>query len=406
MDENVLQKGVSTSNATASKRPAEDQADKWRIPKRSAVARPAQQPRINDVFTSKNRFTNLPTDENTDPEIKSYREASTSLKKSKHIPPIVLDINPSWTHETVRSLISSFTQNYHIQYRGNNKLAIICYTAEAHQLVKDGLRKEEASFITYTRKDEKTPKVVIRGLPAYVENDLPSELASLGFDDVKVSKLISTRNPDAPCPPFLVNLPVGTDVLKFRQIKYLFKCVVTMSKYKQNRSMCTQCYRCQGFGHSSRNCNMPPRCVKCVDSHPLGQCPKTNRSEPAHCVNCNEDHPASYSKCTVRLKYIQQIRDKREQQQQRVKAAFARTSNPIDMNRKWSEVVLGKTPSTVQEKPTLKLNEPITQFCQDAETMEILHILQTIKSLKTEFTKCGSMLEKVMLILTHLGQYV
>lgn len=97
-------------------------------------------------------------------------------------------------------------------------------------------------YYTYTRKDEKTPKVVIKGLPAYTEKDLPDELKKLGFVGATVTKL--KLNNEAPCPPYLVQLAEGSDVVKFRQIKYLFNCVITIEKFKPNLSSGRQCLSC------------------------------------------------------------------------------------------------------------------------------------------------------------------
>lgn len=79
-----------------------------------------------------------------------------------------------------------------------------------------------------------------------------------------------------------------------------------------------QCYRCQRFGHSSTNCGMTPRCVKCLLSHESGKCflPKYTslkeseriegqdevKSPKASCVNCgNVSHPASWRGCPTHL---------------------------------------------------------------------------------------------------------
>lgn len=42
----------------------------------------------------------------------------------------------------------------------------------------------------------------------------------------------------------------------------------------------------------------------------------------------------------------------------------------------------------------------------DYETMEMLEILTTIQSIKQEFSKCKTFMEKVILIVTHLGHHV
>lgn len=206
-----------------------------------------------------------------------YREASTGVKKKGHIPPVILEIQKDWTHETIKNLISRYTNKFHLQYRANNKVAVSCHSIEAHQLVKEGLRKENAAFLTYTRKDEKVPKMVIKGLPSYVQEELSAELDKLGFPGASVSQMKTQTVSTLSCPPFLAVLPTGTDITKFRNIKYLFNCVVTIQKFMPKKTAGTQCYRFQSFGHASRNCNMPARCVKCTEPHATRECPKKDR---------------------------------------------------------------------------------------------------------------------------------
>lgn len=401
---------TSSNPNLSAKRPGDDRLHEWRIPKRPFKT--SQDQGKDNFLTFANRFGNLPTDADAnsaqDSCSKSFRDATTSVKKSAHIPPIIMEVKQDWTHQTIKDLISLYTKQFHLQYRGSNKVAIISYSADAHQAIKNGLRKESASYLTYTRKDEKTPKVVIRGLPAYVEDELAGELATLGFQGAKITKLKSKQSENAPCPPFLIQLPAGTDINKFRQIKYILSCVVTMSKYKHNSTSGTQCFRCQGFGHSSKNCNMPSRCVKCVESHPIGECLKKDRIEPARCVNCSENHPANYRQCSVRLSYLQRIQHKREEL--KLKPTLLRNTKPVENSRLWAEVAAEK-----QHQPSLRVEysaqhiprmESTAQPQQDPATEEMLRILRTIKTLKNEFIASTSMLDKVMLILSHLGQYV
>ncbi|GIX70693.1 hypothetical protein CEXT_183111, partial [Caerostris extrusa] len=57
-----------------------------------------------------------------------------------------------------------------------------------------------------------------------------------------------------------------------------------------------QCHRCQKFGHSSINCRLTARCVKCAQEHLTSECP-TQRTDAPLCANCNGKHPASYRGC-------------------------------------------------------------------------------------------------------------
>ncbi|GFS73338.1 uncharacterized protein TNCV_4712151 [Trichonephila clavipes] len=61
----------------------------------------------------------------------------------------------------------------------------------------------------------------------------------------------------------------------------------------------TQCYKCNRFNHTSDNCHMIPRCLKCGEAHQTKDCP-IQRVETAYCINCQTyGHMANYSKCPL-----------------------------------------------------------------------------------------------------------
>lgn len=410
----------SSSNPNISKRPADFEIDQWRYPKRPArnAFRRTCDPQ---KLATANRFHGLSEDNvaaDADPKSAPLREASR--KKSSRIPPIVLEIKDDWTHNTIMDLIAKHHKNFHLQYRGKNKVAVICYSPEGHQLIKEGLISEQILFLTYTRKDEKKPKAVIRGLPSYVEDQLPSELSQLGFEGAMVTLLKTKKSTpqqaNTSCPPFLVQLPAGTNILQFRQIKYLCNCVVDIQKYRPNNDLGTQCYRCQGFGHSSRNCNMPPRCVKCTLPHASKDCPKKDRVEPANCCNCNEQHPANYRECPSRLKYVELLRKKRNEQKLSNKALIIKNQGKSKHTdgRTWSALFSGTADQNVAGIPSEDESAGLrpksvkipAASSQDQATSEMLNILMTLRSIKKEFILCSSMMDKVILILSHLGQHV
>ncbi|KAA5635076.1 hypothetical protein F3G63_34160, partial [Pseudomonas aeruginosa] len=39
-----------------------------------------------------------------------------------------------------------------------------------------------------------------------------------------------------------------------------------------------QCYRCQLYGHSARNCHARPRCVKCLGDHATLDCSRVRET--------------------------------------------------------------------------------------------------------------------------------
>lgn len=404
-----LTRSVSNSSLNSKRDREEDEPEDWQLPKRPAT--PRRDSVNKPIFTTSNRYSNLAVD-NQLPE--PLRAAVSTRKNTSRIPPIIIQLQENWNHNKILKLIEKHSKEFHLQYRSKNKVAVHCYTTASHQSVKEGLVGEDIQFHTFTRKDEKMYKVVIRGLPAYFEDTLAEELGKIGFKDVAVTKLSSPTRQDSPCPPFLVRLPVGSDISKFRQVKYIGNTVVDIRRFKPGPSAGTQCYRCQNFGHASRNCNLPTRCVKCAEPHATKECPKKDRSSPARCCNCLEEHPANYSKCVERQKYLDRLKKRSE-----VRGAVqVSTSNTLPSlihqgPTNWSQPQLKSTITPVKYKNWAsvvaerekQVEPPVKSLDYDDTTKEMLQILTVIKTIKGQFVECKTMLDKVTLILSHLGQY-
>lgn len=68
----------------------------------------------------------------------------------------------------------------------------------------------------------------------------------------------------------------------------------------QGESDIVQCFKCQGFWHTSTHCRYGPRCVRCGENHSVETCPRP-RSTPI-CCHCGGSHHAAYKLCPVRLR--------------------------------------------------------------------------------------------------------
>ena len=80
----------------------------------------------------------------------------------------------------------------------------------------------------------------------------------------------------------------------------MYTCNVTgivykMEEFRQPVSV-TQCFNCQSFGHSAKNCKSKQKCLICGESHSHKGCPNKEARKPK-CANCKGPHVASYKGC-------------------------------------------------------------------------------------------------------------
>ena len=72
--------------------------------------------------------------------------------------------------------------------------------------------------------------------------------------------------------------------------------VYKVEEFRQPVSV-MQCFNCQSFGHSAKNCRSKQKYLICGESHSHKGCPNTEAKKPK-CANCMGPHVASYKGCS------------------------------------------------------------------------------------------------------------
>ncbi|GFY22541.1 nucleic-acid-binding protein from transposon X-element [Trichonephila clavipes] len=74
----------------------------------------------------------------------------------------------------------------------------------------------------------------------------------------------------------------------------MFGTQISFERYDNSRNKRpNQCWRCQGFFHSSEVCHLPIKCLKCAGPYEAKNC---NRAfeDPLICANCGGEHAANW----------------------------------------------------------------------------------------------------------------
>uniref|UniRef100_A0A182IEQ4 Pre-C2HC domain-containing protein n=1 Tax=Anopheles arabiensis TaxID=7173 RepID=A0A182IEQ4_ANOAR len=172
------------------------------------------------------------------------------------------------------------------------------------------LDHQKAEYYTHDLKEERPFKVIIRGLPLLDTNDLVDELKVKHKLDVLEVHRIKRRNEESISyhqQLYLAHFKRGTcSMAKLEAIRALHSIIIRWEPYRGGRKGPTQCLRCQGFGHGTRNCHIQPRCAVCAQMHLTDECNSSNVGDPAvKCINCGNNHSAGDKECLQRAKYIE-----------------------------------------------------------------------------------------------------
>ncbi|GFT14933.1 nucleic-acid-binding protein from transposon X-element [Trichonephila clavipes] len=133
------------------------------------------------------------------------------------------------------------------------------------------LKKLKFQFYTIKAKAEHPIKVVIKGIPRTTKpEEIKEDLELLGYTPEKVNQLVG-RKTKRTLPTYLITLPRNLDNLKIFDLKTLSYLSIRVEGF--NGKGVTQSYTCNNFNHSSENCHLNPRCLKCGENHLTRECP-------------------------------------------------------------------------------------------------------------------------------------
>ncbi|GFT01923.1 nucleic-acid-binding protein from transposon X-element [Trichonephila clavipes] len=157
------------------------------------------------------------------------------------------------------------------------------------------LEQSGVEFKSFMLKQDRPVKVVIRGLPSNTEpEDIKNEIEAEGFKVAKISQMKNYRT-KAPMPLFYLQIENGADAPKIFNFTELFGTRIEVKPFDRGNKI-NQCWRCQGWFHSSEVCHLPPRCVRCAGPHLAKDCTRSF-DEPLKCANCSGEHAANWSRC-------------------------------------------------------------------------------------------------------------
>ena len=140
--------------------------------------------------------------------------------------------------------------------------------------------------------------LAIKGVPTDITDDEFREF--LNFNKISYAKAdrLKSKKDGRVLPIFQLEIS-GPDEAEALLSQNLM-CNVTGIVYKveefRKPVSVTQCFNCQSFGHSAKNCRSKPKCPICGESHSHKGCPNKEARKPK-CANCMGPHVASYKGC-------------------------------------------------------------------------------------------------------------
>jgi Associated with zinc fingers len=227
---------------------------------------------------------------------------SQATNRTVRAPPPIILKSADWrkTAPIIFQNQSIPSQSFKAKISTDGNVSVLTPDAEAYRFVQKTLQINNIAFHTYNLPEDRTLKVVFRGVPTDIsEEEIANDLTNQGFE-VKLVKRFGT--PDRPMPICLVIIRKTINASEIYNITNLFYISIKVETY--NKTGPSQCHSCQRFGHGSNNCSHPVRCVKCGGEHATNVCGKPLEETPT-CCNCGGSHTANYRGCPSYVNIIQ-----------------------------------------------------------------------------------------------------
>ncbi|KAL7723061.1 hypothetical protein ACLKA6_014771, partial [Drosophila palustris] len=145
----------------------------------------------------------------------------------------------------------------------------------------------------------------------------------------------------------------------FLELKSLGTFKVKVEKIYRRRKLVLQCYKCQRFGHTLRDCTATePTCVKCAGQHTSRICSITDQADRS-CSNCKGKHPASWDRCPIYLAALQAkgLSKKSSRAKSAIQAIGLQTSQSFQGSLT-QRLLFSNTPPAAHDQPPAAHDQP------------------------------------------------
>lgn len=374
-------------------------------------------PRYN--IPTENRFGLLTTPDLPIPEPSTTSKNDNSPNQQStvpiRLPPIIVTskiLDFAKFNREIRNLVAD---RYTIRYL-NKSINIYAETKQDFYNIQKELKKDNVEYHSFTPKDEREQKFIVKAAPT-TDPDLIKTIAENNNLPINNCIQLKSRKTGQPSTSFLIHAPKKTPLQDFKQIQAIDNIRVRWEHYARAAGP-SQCHRCQRFGHGSTNCNYPPRCVKCINSHLTKDCTliKTPTSI-AQCCNCLGPHTANYQGCPARAAAVAATSRKSPSTQPRTTPSSARHQVTSDHKP------LIQTPTTTTRtvggslsyRDALVQNDQNSDNYTDFQTLvhelselnsicNIKNLINTVRQLKHKLANCKTNMDKLLVLQSLIGE--
>lgn len=224
--------------------------------------------------------------------------------------PIIINCDSKIALEVIRAADKKLSFPAKVKASRNDHSMITCGSIKDKKVITDLLETKNLEFHSFSEKDEKDQVYILKGVTGYTDDEVNLLLTeNLKDFSVKATRISKAENSY----PIFKVLFTGGGKVNVESLRHNCKdlggLIVNWETIKKSQKRLAQCFRCQEFGHVSKQCHREFRCVKCGGNHGPGidKCSRINKddsSAPLKCANCSGNHTANFVECPKRKEYL------------------------------------------------------------------------------------------------------
>lgn len=236
------------------------------------------------------------------PKAKPSAKNTTSLKEPKKTFSLVLKNNDPRIDEDPVKVFKKVHKSCPLKnppsFRklSNNTCRVECFTEEDKKTLIEKINS--ISSLKYEEERKRRPLVILKGIPADVEEDtliaeiveqnssLKTQLSEVGKPEKCMRVLFRRKNHRHDGNRYNAVIEV-TSAIRTAIIKEGRVVIGYNRIHAEDYSSLIQCRNCQGFGHLAAKCNSSVKCAHCAEGHRVNECPDTKVLSKTKCVNCD-----------------------------------------------------------------------------------------------------------------------
>lgn len=245
-----------------------------------------------------NNALNTGNNDNTDKGNPNGTSFASVLQKAKKVQPIQLDhMDRDFAVELFAALELRFANKFEIIKISNGSAPkIFADSQETKAAICGYLKSVNVQHNTFAEKGEQRLSFIVRGLNYGSDTQNISKIGCALTENGVVGNIECCRHltshmkrnmNDKQSLLYRFTIDPANNTSTISKINTIGGFRVRIEKMQ--KSLITQCRRCQRFKHTAKSCAFDYRCVQCTHQHQPGECPRlTNKKLPLQCVNCTE----------------------------------------------------------------------------------------------------------------------